>query len=124
MSPLSDLCLSLGNVIATDFDPRPEEGLGQFVDVDAEQVSHLLSHGVVRKDGLVGVTLLTKLHIAKEQDSGNDLPDGAQVLVGDSHDLHGVVRGLELLGVVTARNSDISMTEECVVLGFFKDVPL
>lgn len=46
------LGLGLGDVVTADLDPGLEESLGHLVDVDAQQVGHLLSDGVVGKNGL------------------------------------------------------------------------
>ena len=49
---LAYLGLCLGHVVPSDLDPWLEESLGHLVDVDAQEVSNLLGHSVVRKDGL------------------------------------------------------------------------
>ena len=116
------LSLGLGNIVTADFNPGLEEGLGKVVNVNAEQMGHLLGDSVVGKDCLVRVPLLAELHVAEEQHAGDDPPDGAQVLVADAHDLHGLDGGLELLGIVDSGNGDTSLAEECVVLGVFENV--
>ena len=49
------------------------------------------------------------------------LPDGADVVLGDAHDAHGLVGGGELLGLVHTGNLDIAVAEEGVVLGVLED---
>ena len=118
----SYLCLRLGDEVPSNLDPGPEEGLGEVVDVDPEEVGDLLRDGVVRQDGLVRVALLAELHVSKEEHAGDDLPDGLEVLLGDAHDAHGLVGGGELLRLVHGGDVDHAVAEEGVVLGILKDV--
>ncbi len=116
------LGLGLGDVVASHLDARPQEALGQLIDVDAEEVGDLLGHGVVGQDGLLGVSLLLELHVAEQEDTGDHLPDGGDVLVSDAHDAHGFDGSRELLGVILAGDGHPAAGQECVVLGVLQDV--
>lgn len=122
MCPNPYLGLGLGDKVPSDLDPGPEESLGQLVDVDSEQMGDLLGHGVVGQDGLIRVSLLTEFHVSEEENAGDNLPDGAEVLFGDAHDPHGLVCGFELLNIVDSGNGDVAGRQEGVVLGIFQDV--
>ncbi len=51
-SAITYFCLRLGDVVPSDFDPRLEESFDHLVDVDTQEVSNLLGHCVVGKNGL------------------------------------------------------------------------
>ena len=68
--------LSLGDVVAADFDARAEESFGEFGDRHTEEVARLLSDSVVGKCCLLTVALLLELHVAHEEDGRHHTVDG------------------------------------------------
>lgn len=113
--------LTLRDEIPSDLDPGLEEGLGHIRDGQTQQVCDFLGHRVVGQRGLVRVAVLFELHRAEQHDSWDDPVDGAEVLVGHSHDVHALDGGLELGGIVHARNDVIVLAEERVRLGVLQD---
>ena len=111
------LALGLGHVVSAHLDPGLEEGLGEVSHLDAKEVGHLLSHGVVRQGGLVARPLLLELHVAEQETAGDDPPDGGHVLLTDPHHPHGVLSGGKLLDIINARHPHSSRRHEGVVLG-------
>ena len=83
---------------------------------------YLLRHGVVAEDGLVAVPLLLELHVAEEHDSGDDLPDGVEVVIRHPHDAQRLHRRGELLGVVDASHGHFILRQERVALPGLDDV--
>ena len=73
--------LHLGFVLGPDgelsscLDLGLEQGLGEVCDGQTQEFADLLSHGVVREDGLVRVTFLLKLKVSKVHDSGHSAED-------------------------------------------------
>lgn len=108
------LGLGLGDVVPAHLDPGPEEGLDHLVDVDAEEVCHLLGHGVVGQDRLIRVSFLLERHVAEQEGGRDDFADGRDVLLGDAHDPHRLHREAELLCVVRTRDLLVPITQESV----------
>ena len=115
------LGLSLGDVVPANLDPGPEEGLDHVIDWDAQQMGHFLRHSVVRQDRLIRVTFLLEDHVSEEQDTGDDLADGRDLVLAHPHDVHGLHGALELFRIVLAGDGHVAVTQERVVLWVFQN---
>lgn len=82
---------------------------------------NLLCDSVIRQRSLIGISLLLELHVSKEHHSGHNAKDGTKVLLGHSHDVHGLYGCLVLSRIIDTGDGKGSKGQEGVGLGILED---
>ena len=63
-----------------------------------------------------------EFHVAEEEASTDDFPDGGDLVLAETHDSHGLHRVIKLFPVVLTGYREVSTAKECVVFGVLQDV--
>lgn len=76
---------------------------------------------VVRQRSLIRIPLLLELHVSKEHHGRHNTEDGAEILLGHAHDVHGLDGGLVLRCIINSRYGKGAIGQEGVGLGVLED---
>ena len=116
------LCLSFGDEVSSHFQFRFEEGSHEVRDRNAQQMTDLLRHGVVRQGRLIAVSFLLELHVAHLKNGRDRSKDRVQIVGGHVHDLHRFDCMLKFFPIIDAGDGDIAQGQITITTEVFQQI--